>query len=74
MLAFKACQGDVVFPLALSMKGCLSRTCAVGRCAAFTVRLADTKSTNIAEAFDGSARPVGGLLLMTNIARVGGMW
>mmetsp|Transcript_100508 Transcript_100508/g.309997 ORF Transcript_100508/g.309997 Transcript_100508/m.309997 type:complete len:213 (+) Transcript_100508:275-913(+) len=50
------------------------RSWAQGRTAVSTVRTSRRKSTKSFENFDGSLRPVGGLFMMTNIARVGGMW
>mmetsp|Transcript_58399 Transcript_58399/g.125487 ORF Transcript_58399/g.125487 Transcript_58399/m.125487 type:complete len:313 (+) Transcript_58399:1-939(+) len=72
-LAPSVSPGDVS-PQARWRKGCECKACAAGRFEASTVRHWDKKSPKSCEKLPGSFRPDGGLLLMTNIARVGGMW
>mmetsp|Transcript_62609 Transcript_62609/g.135932 ORF Transcript_62609/g.135932 Transcript_62609/m.135932 type:complete len:296 (+) Transcript_62609:16-903(+) len=55
-------------------KACSRRSRAEGRIVGSTIRHCDTKSTKSFEDACVSLSPLGGLLPITNIARVGGMW
>mmetsp|Transcript_24959 Transcript_24959/g.78671 ORF Transcript_24959/g.78671 Transcript_24959/m.78671 type:complete len:248 (+) Transcript_24959:278-1021(+) len=72
-LAARAAAGSGS-PTPRCRKGSCRRPWAEGRTAGSTVRHSLRKSTKSLEKGLGSLRPAGGLVLMTNIARVGGMW
>mmetsp|Transcript_90696 Transcript_90696/g.196277 ORF Transcript_90696/g.196277 Transcript_90696/m.196277 type:complete len:279 (+) Transcript_90696:32-868(+) len=74
-LASRAAAGvGKALPMGDWAKAFCSRAWADGRTLASTIRHEETKSTKSGENCCGSLSPVGGLLLITNIARVGGMW